>query len=128
MVKTKDGNTQYNTKWIFNSSLKLSSKIGIDDNIPDGYKPGRVINWNSYFKHKKIKLLEKNRKRNLFLKNAQFFKRKFVEYIESDCISVNEFVNRGFYDKSVVHLTQSWLMYVDEYSSKSKQGKSFKQV
>lgn len=41
-------NSQKNTKWIYNESIKSCMKINTTDPIPDGWTLGRVINWDKF--------------------------------------------------------------------------------
>lgn len=47
------GNSQYNTKWVFNEALMQSKKISINALIESGWQLGRVINWDKYFVQKR---------------------------------------------------------------------------
>lgn len=40
-------NSQYGSKWIHHTELKISKKIPKSNPIPEGWKTGRVVNWNS---------------------------------------------------------------------------------
>lgn len=53
--QTGKNNSQYGTKWIFNTKLKETKKISKSDVIPEGWSLGRVINWNNVENHIKCK-------------------------------------------------------------------------
>lgn len=46
------GNNQFNTRWVYNEDLKLCKKILKDEEIPEGWLQGRVLNWDTYFMRK----------------------------------------------------------------------------
>jgi len=50
--QTGMGNSQYNSKWVYNESLMKCKKIDIHAAIEDGWSVGRVFNWDKYFSRK----------------------------------------------------------------------------
>ena len=46
------GNSQYGLIWIYNESLKENTRVNPKSLIPEGWKKGRVLNWDKYFKNK----------------------------------------------------------------------------
>lgn len=45
-------NNQYGTIWIYNEKLNQCKKINKNDNIPDDWKKGRVLNWDNFSNQK----------------------------------------------------------------------------
>lgn len=43
------GNSQYGTVWIFSPDQRKNRKIKSDQSIPEGWRLGRVTDWDSYF-------------------------------------------------------------------------------
>lgn len=73
-------NSSYGKKWYHNDELKLSSKLD-PLNVPTGWLPGRVINWNKHFlpKFKSLKI-------NCLYCNNIFSKRTSInKYCSTNC-------------------------------------------
>jgi hypothetical protein len=116
-------NSQYGTCWVYfdkyNPKSKRIKKSDLIGYLQMGWKKGRVINWD---KQKKSTRKDRwDRHKATYEKIANDL---FTQFKNSGCSSANEFCKRGFYDKSVVSLTQLWLKYIPEYKENSKQGKS----
>lgn len=45
-------NTSFGTKWISNDAERLSRKVPVESELPDGWFAGRVIDWDKYFDRK----------------------------------------------------------------------------
>jgi len=43
-----ENNSQQNTMWIYNVQLKENKKISRDEEIPDGWSQGRVVDWDKF--------------------------------------------------------------------------------
>jgi hypothetical protein len=52
MKQTGSGNNQFGTRWVYNEDLKLCKKILKDEEIPEGWLQGRILNWDAYFAKK----------------------------------------------------------------------------
>lgn len=52
VFQSGNNNSNFGTIWIFNDDLKKNKKIQNNDNIPEGWKQGRVLNWEKYFSQK----------------------------------------------------------------------------
>lgn len=45
-----EGNSNFGKMWIYNEILKESTRINKEEEIPEGWKKGRVLNWDTFFK------------------------------------------------------------------------------
>lgn len=123
--QTGTGNSQYGTYWISNESLEVSTRIKIGDELPIGWVYGR----NTWVKKKKTheKKLKATQKELEFRElDSIYYNNLFIEFLNSDCRSVREFVLTGNYKYSVVNLTKKWKRYVEEYDKNSNERKRFK--
>ena len=46
-------NSQFNTKWTNNPSLKQTKKVTADSELAPGWYNGRVVNWNTHYTQRK---------------------------------------------------------------------------
>ena len=121
--QTGKKNSQYGTMWISNIEMRQNKKILKEDPIPSGWVRGRVINFD-----KPKKSTKEDRWNRHKIKYEKIATELFNEFKNSGCSSANEFCKSGFYDKSVVSLTQLWLKYIPEYRNNSKQGKNSSKI
>lgn len=64
------GNNQFNTRWVYNEDLKLCKKILKDEEIPEGWLQGRVLNWDTYFMRKAKRILQEEKQTTLHCKEC----------------------------------------------------------
>ena len=112
--QTLDGNSQWGTKWIHNTSLKKSQKIPKNEIIPDGWKIGRIIKFDKVNK----RLLREEKQ----IKTAREL---YEKYSAGNFTSIRNFCELGNYEYSHVSLTLLWKKYIPEYKVKAKRGKRF---
>lgn len=90
-------NSQFNTKWISNTALKISKKVDKDVEMENGWIDGRIINWDKFFnkvkdkpiKEEKIKVDKLVKINDRILEYREYYKiynqfgfEKFVELTE----------------------------------------------
>lgn len=117
------GNSQHGTKWIHNVALKVSKKIKRCEDIPEGWKTGRVINFTTATN----KLLsDKHRKEYLaecLAENVRLHCRWSAIYLEVGFI---EFCKITGYDKSLPNLIRRFKLYVPGYNISVQSGETKK--
>jgi hypothetical protein len=125
----------FNMKWIHNPVLRQSKRINKTDIIPEGWRKGRVINFDSFNKRqelnyqkqvkkatrKKIKQEKNvlNKKRQLERQhNKQVFARKLYNiFLSSGCRSVRDFLHaQKEYNYSLTSLCKLWKKFIPEYT------------
>jgi len=81
-------NPHRGTIWIFSDKLKQNKKVDKSSPIPDGWKQGRVLNWESYLNKPKEKArkerIRKEREHKLEKRMAQT-KREYTEMYKVYC-------------------------------------------
>lgn len=117
--QTGSGNSQWGTKWIHNVALKQSKKIPKGETVPEGWRLGRVINFN-----KKVKIKERVKK-PIIDTNKSKAEHLYKIYKDEGFSSLRDFCRSGHYEKSHVSLTKLWKKYISEYAYSVKHGKRF---
>jgi hypothetical protein len=142
--QTGSGNSQFKTKWIFNPNLKISKKINISDEIPEGWNIGRIIDFDLYDeklkekikkeKFKQIKnektLIDKHKKilekENLKIEYKQYILDLYDDFKNGNFYSVRQFCKSKNITMSVMTISNYWRKYIPEYKSNSKERKRYR--
>ncbi len=113
-IKHQQGerNSQYGTKWIYNLKLRENKRVDKNSDIPEGWKLGRIGNFDDYFKKQESKKF-KELKRQEDLKNKISYYEKMYDY----------YLTKGFsyirdilgYDRTQESLIQQFKRYVGSY-------------
>jgi hypothetical protein len=129
LFQTGNKNSQFGTKWIYNLELKICKKIPKNEDIPEGWHLGRVINFNKYLNKKikknlvkKDKLLNKESKKE---DNKKLAYELYNIYTKGEYNSIREFCRLKKYSRSHVSLTKLWKKYIPEYKEIVKQRKRY---
>lgn len=99
-----ENNSQYGTKWVYSISLRLSKKIKVNEQVPEGYTLGRVIDFD--------KLSQTSVREKLKAKNTMLYTELYRIYNE---LGWEQFRLQTGYDKSKPNFVQMCSRYVDEY-------------
>lgn len=126
-----EGNSQFGSRWIFNTELKLSKKIPKKEELPANWHEGRIVNFDTYLEKIEKINKEKDRKENVAkikklqkIKNKHYMFKKTVGYRRAKSIKLyKEFVEsnlslRKFAEsKGMVPMTLSnWFSeFISEY-------------
>jgi hypothetical protein len=140
--QTGDKNSQHGTKWIHNTQLRESKKISKDEVIPDGWKNGRIVDFDKYNKKQQVQLerrhlkdkLKKQREIEKIEKQQEYKNRLDKTYILSlyddfksgDYYSISQFHKKNNIQVSRMTLTNYWREWIPEYKANSKEGKRFR--
>lgn len=116
-----DRNSNYGTKWIHNIELRKSKKILTDQALPDGWKNGRVMDFDAFFEKQKKKKREKERKEEAQEKIKNHTMKTVNEFLNSDYESLNKFC-AAEYEYSLVTLCKRMIIYVPGYINISNRG------
>ncbi len=107
-----ESNSQYGKIWIHNLELKESKKIYKTEIIPEGWKVGRIIDFDAYLKKENYKInrklrreIELKEKINQYAKMYEIYLTKGFEYIRT---KLN-------YDKTQENLIMKFKKYVSAY-------------
>ena len=110
-------NSQYGKKWIHNVDLRQSTRIDKDAPIPDGWKPGRVQNFNSYLKKLKIKEQKINNNKKQLQDKIKHFTELYQVYLTKGFQYIKKEYN---YDKTQENLILSFRKYANGYEPYKK--------
>ena len=133
-------NSQFGSMWISNLELKASKKISKSEIIPEGWKIGRILDFDSHIeKQDKKEEIEKKKKELLEKKNQEKIQKekenkKYKEYIvglydqfkSGNYYSVSDFHKKNNIQVSRMTLSNYWKKWIPEYKEKSKEGKRFR--
>jgi len=120
--QTGQGNSQWGTKWIYSDTLKLSRKIPKEQDIPNGWNLGRIVN----FDKKPRPLPTKDKRRDIIReKNTALARNLYNSYVNGNFVSIRDFCRLGNYTKSHVSLTKMWKKFIPEFADNVKPGKRF---
>lgn len=145
MSRSQSGerNSQFGTKWVFNTELRESKKIPGAACVPSGWSLGRVMDFESYEmrvnrvleKENYKKLSKEKRKRELEnkrnekrIENEQykdFIVNLYSDFKSGNYYSVSEFHKKNDISVSRMTLTNYWKKWIPEYAENSKEGKRF---
>jgi hypothetical protein len=106
------GNSQHGTQWIYNIELCESKKISATEQIPAGWKKGRVVDFNAVAEkneEQKQKQLLKSLKQQ---KEVDKYREYYKKYKE---VGWNEFVKLTKYDKSQPNLVTRFNRLLPEF-------------
>jgi hypothetical protein len=106
------GNSQYETMWIYNVSLKLNDKINKTDSIPEGWIKGRIVDWDRKEKGDLQKQLKQQEKECILNEKISVYENYYEIY---KTVGFNEFVNITNYDKTKANLVQQFAKYVKSF-------------
>lgn len=113
-AQTGSNNSQFGTRWIHNPAEKRSKKIPKGDSLPEGWKEGRIINFDK-------KVVKRNKRKLIAEQFAKEANELYRQYKDGNFASIRDFCRQGYYDRSHVSLTKLWKKYVPEYNpSKGK--------
>jgi len=102
--QTGEGNSQFGTKWVYSQELKLSKKIKISDEIPEGFLLGRVINFDKLLKPTITELKKQ--------KNVLLYTELYRIYNE---LGWKQFVKQTGYNKSKPNFVQMCSRHAEDY-------------
>jgi hypothetical protein len=126
-IKHQQGekNSQYGKMWFHNLTLRKNVRINKDDLIPDGWNPGRIMNFDRYFEkqEKRIKNAEKVKEKRILLRDQKikFYTEWYGIYKN---VEFKVFCEITGYNKSQQNLCSMFKEFVDSYSPKAKNGHS----
>jgi hypothetical protein len=126
-IKHQQGekNSQYGKMWFHNLTLRKNVRINKDDLIPDGWNPGRIMNFDRYFEkqEKRIKNAEKVKEKRILLREQKikFYTEWYGIYKN---VEFKVFCEITGYNKSQQNLCSMFKEFVDSYSPKAKNGHS----
>lgn len=110
-AQSGQNNSQYGTKWVYNTNTGESKRIKKSEPIPFGWVTGRN-------RHRKTKEEIDQERINKAIRKAN---KLFDEFMESDYNSVSQWVNSGSVSHSQQYLSKLWLRYIpDRYKTDSK--------
>ena len=130
--QTGEKNSQYGKIWIHNLELEQSIPIvknELNKYLKYGWKVGRIVNFYVY----KQKLINKERKKNNYLKNKEaefqnkvdYYTELYNQFIKSECVSLRSFHKKIKYPYVVGALSKNFTKYVKEYNPTKR--KSYKE-
>lgn len=117
------GNSQYGTQWIHNKTLRENQKIAATEPVPEGWRKGRVIDFNRPQKDPNFNYKEAayDRQRR---EAQQLAQELFDKFISSSYNSVTAFAKAN--NTSQPRLSALWKKHVPEFNQNRQQGRSFK--
>lgn len=117
-------NSQYGKIWIYNLEKRESKRIGDNEIIPDGWKVGRIVDFDAYFerqkKNEEKKEKVKKEKERIRKEKVKFYTEWYQIYQQTNFIKFCEITG---YSKSQQNLCDKFKKYVDEYTPKVNNGK-----
>ena len=121
--QTGEGNNQFGTMWIHSRVLNKNKKIKRTELIPEGWKKGRITDFNkpirdANFDYKKAAYDRKKEEARKFANEL------FVKFKESQYNSICAFAVAN--NTTQPRLCMLWKKYVDEYNQNRQHGKTFK--
>tara|TARA_R110000868_G_C10786169_1_gene755905 strand:- start:18 stop:854 length:837 start_codon:yes stop_codon:yes gene_type:complete len=119
-----ESNSQYGTIWIFNLELGENKKISKNEQVPEGWNIGRIINFKGYFrrqKRKEEKKLKTKEKRNNIRQEKIKLYTEWYEIYENT--NFRDFCEITGYSKSQQNLCSKFNEYVVNYFPKAKNGR-----
>lgn len=115
-------NSQFNTKWISNTALKISKKVDKDFEMENGWIDGRIINWDKFFNKVKDKPIKVEKVKVVKIKPDKLVKIKAdrtLEYREYYKIynqfGFEKFVELTEYKYSKQALVMAFKNYLPEF-------------
>jgi hypothetical protein len=120
-------NASYGRRWYHDPETGESGKY-LEADVPSGWTTGRVLNKERFINrahrnsHRKAMMIEKQKARKKLAEELyQIFK-------DSNCKSLLDFVNQGYYDKTHEALRLMWKEHIPEYANNSLQGVPFRRM
>ena len=108
-------NSQFGSFWIHNKEQKKNTKIKKDEEIPDGWKKGRICNWNR-IENKEKKIIEKLKKKEIYEQERKQYAENLWQKFKLEKSSLREFAKKE-YPYSHVSLFNLLKKYIPEYSN-----------
>ena len=100
VLQAGENNSQHGSQWINNPTLQLSIRISKNENIPNGWQAGRIVNWDNHFTNKPCKVCNKI---GCMSKNSDFCSKscKSLHLSKVQHIDKDQFINKFIELKSL---------------------------
>lgn len=105
-------NSQYGTKWIYNLKLRENKKIDKNSDIPEGWKLGRIENFDVYFKKQESKKLKELKRQEELENKIKYYEEMYDHYLTEGFSYIRDILG---YDKTQESLIMQFKKYVSSY-------------
>jgi len=112
ICQSGEGNSQFGTYWIHNITLRESKKISKADNIPEGWKKGRVVDFDTLQKKEKLQEQRNIKKKEKLKKEVELYRKYYIIYKQ---VGWKEFVRQTGYSKSKPNLVTRFKRLLSEF-------------
>jgi hypothetical protein len=123
----EEKNSQYGTMWIHNIELRTNTKIDKNNPIPNGWKFGRIMDFDLHLKKQKKNEEEKEKKKqkrmDIRRQKIKHYTNWYEKYKTTD---FKTFCHITGYNKSQQNLCSMFTNFVESYEPKAKNGHSIK--
>ena len=113
-IKHQQGkrNSQYGTRWIHNLKLRENKKIDKNLDIPEGWNPGRIENFDAYFKKQESKRLKELNRQEELKNKIKYYEEMYDYYLTKGFSYIRDVLG---YDRTQESLIMQFKRYVSSY-------------
>ena len=113
-IKHQQGerNSQYGTRWIHNLKLRENKKIDKNSDIPEGWNPGRIENFDAYFKKQESKKLKELKRQEELEHKIKYYEEMYDYYLTKGFSYIRDVLG---YDRTQESLIMQFKRYVSSY-------------
>ena len=113
-IKHQQGerNSQYGTIWIHNLKLRKNKKIDKNSDIPEGWKPGRIENFDTYFKKQESKKLKELKRQEELKNKIKYYEEMYDYYLTKGFSYIRDVLG---YNRTENNLIMQFKRYAGSY-------------
>jgi hypothetical protein len=105
-------NSQYGTRWIYNLKLRENKKIDSNSDIPEGWKLGRIENFDVYFKKQESKKFKELKRQEKLRNKIKYYEEMYDHYLTKGFSYIRDILG---YDRTQESLILQFKKYVSSY-------------